>query len=72
MPSGARTGILGLTRRGGSKAQNLDLDGYDKKAAHQERQVLAKARRSMKEPRRATIDWSRPPGRDQPNLESHM
>jgi len=48
------------------------LDGYDEKAARQERQVLAKARRSLKEPRRATIDWSGPPGRDQPTLESHM
>jgi len=48
------------------------LDGYDEKAARQERQVLAKARRSLKDPRRATIDRSGPPGRDQPTLESHM
>jgi len=50
-------------RRGGSKAQNVDLEGYEEKAARQERQVPANARRSRKEPNRVTIDWSRPSGR---------
>lgn len=41
----------------------VDLDGYEKKAACQERQVAAKARRSKEEPNIATIECSRPSGR---------
>jgi hypothetical protein len=50
-------------RRGGSKVQNVDLDGYEAKAARQERQVPAKAWSSRKELNRGMIEWSRPSGR---------
>lgn len=50
-------------RKGGFDKQKVDLDGYEKKAARQGRQVAAKARRSMEEPKIATIECSRSSGR---------
>jgi len=46
-------------RRGGSMVQKVDLDGYEEKEARQERQVLANAVRSIKDPSRGTMEWSR-------------
>jgi len=48
--------IWGWTRRDGSKVHNVDLDGYEEKAARQEGQVPAKARSSMMEPNRGTTE----------------
>ena len=50
-------------RTGGHEKHKVDLDGCEKKAARQGRQVAAKARRSMEEPKRATIECSRSSGR---------
>jgi hypothetical protein len=43
-------------RRGGKSVENVCLEGYEEKAAHKEREVAAKARRSGKEHNRATIE----------------
>jgi len=55
--------MWGRTRSGGSKVQNVDLDGCEEKAERQERHVPAKARSSRKEPNRGMMDWSKPSGR---------
>jgi hypothetical protein len=39
--------------------QKVDLDGYDEKAARQEGHVLANAVRSIKDPNRGIMEWSR-------------
>jgi hypothetical protein len=41
----------------------VDFDGYEEKAACQEWQVPAKAKRSRKEHKRGMMEWSRPSGR---------
>ena len=40
---------MGWRRRGGKSVEKLDLDGWEVKAARQEGQVEAKARRSGKD-----------------------
>ena len=55
--------IFSRMKRGGHKARKIDLDGYEKKAACQERQVTAKARMSMEEVSIPTIECSKASGR---------